>query len=174
MCTWNPPSTHRILIGRSPTARPSVLTFSNILPQPTSHCAFIRARTKSLFKNCVSLKVSWRWINRGVSVNATYSAKRRKSVPHRQLSNPEHTGRKSPKSCRFTSFCNDGKKKIRHARNSQHWHGYRRRRNCLYQSISSLCCMTNSLRLRPITVLYFCFIFYVFHYYVATPLSYLI
>ena len=39
----NTTSIHRILIDRSLIARPPVLSSSNILPPPTSHCAFIRA-----------------------------------------------------------------------------------------------------------------------------------
>jgi hypothetical protein len=76
MCTWNPPSRHRILIGHSLTARPFVLSPSNIHALPTSHCTFIRARTKSgsvliffsHFKNCVSLKVSKFKMNKSESV----------------------------------------------------------------------------------------------------------
>ena len=85
------------------------------------------------------------------------SAKRRKSVPYRQLSNPEETSRKSEKSCRFTPFCKGGrKKKLRHARNSLNTDmAYCPIRYCLRQSISSLCCMTNSLRLSSTEELYF-------------------
>jgi len=83
---------------------------------------------------------------------------------------PRRYGQEVSEKLQIHSFCDDGrKKKLRHARNSLNTDmAYYPIRYCLRQSISSLCCMTNSLRLRNTEELHFCFKCTIFMRFITT------